>query len=188
MNYLNYLIGTGYIMKDKIVNYEFNFDPITRIYPKKPLLEQYMYFYSEPSLIIPNLYLGSAFNAYNISHLEKHNINVIINITKEISNYYSEYFKFTYYKYPILDNDKEDITNILQEAANTIDYHLSRGDRVLVHCYMGASRSASVIIYYLMKYHNKELKKAIKHVKSVRPIINLTNTICNNLQQQYLIN
>ena len=134
MNYLNYLLGTGYILRDKIINYELNLDPITRIYPKKSLLEQYTYFYSEPSQIVPNLYLGSAFNAYNRNHLEKYNINVIINITKEISNYFEQYCKYTYYKYPILDNDKEDISNILIETANTIDYHLSRGDIVLVHC------------------------------------------------------
>ncbi len=183
MNYLNYLIGSGYIIKDKLVNYELNFDKINRIYPKKSILEQYTYFYSEPSMILPNLYLGSAFNAYNKLHLEKNEINVIINITKEISNYYENYMKYTYYKYPILDNDKEDITSILKEAANTIDYHLARGDKVLVHCYMGASRSASVVIYYLMKYHNKELRHAIYHVKKHRPIINLTHTISRCLRE-----
>ena len=85
---MNYILGTGYIIKDKIKNYEFN-DSISRIYPKIPLIRQYSQFYSYPTKILPNLYLGSAFNAYNSTHLESCGINVILNITKEISNYYA---------------------------------------------------------------------------------------------------
>lgn len=184
---MNYILGTGYILKDKIVNYEFHSNYISRIYPRNSILEQYSYFYGKPTEIIPNLYLGSAFNAYNINHLEEHHINVIINITKEISNYFEKCLKYTYYKYPILDNDKDDISNILIETANKIDYHLRRNDIVLVHCYMGASRSASVVIFYLIKHHCKSLKKTLKYVKKKRPIVNLTNTILSKLEKMDLI-
>jgi atypical dual specificity phosphatase/dual specificity phosphatase 12 len=42
----------------------------------------------------------------------------------------------------------------------------------LVHCYAGISRSASIIISYLMKKYNWSYEKAYNYVKNKRPIIN----------------
>ncbi|GMT28831.1 hypothetical protein PFISCL1PPCAC_20128, partial [Pristionchus fissidentatus] len=45
------------------------------------------------------------------------------------------------------------------------------GGRVLVHCMAGVSRSASLVLAYLVKYERMTLKQAYYYVKSVRPII-----------------
>lgn len=50
---------------------------------------------------------------------------------------------------------------------------------VLVHCMAGASRSASVIIYYLIKYHNFSFDHALTHVKEKRPIVNINKWFYN---------
>ncbi len=42
---------------------------------------------------------------------------------------------------------------------------------VLVHCYQGRNRSASVVIAYLMLYHGMSREKAIDYVKERRPCI-----------------
>ena len=44
--------------------------------------------------------------------------------------------------------------------------------RVLVHCKMGISRSASTVCAYLMKSLNWSLEQALSHVKTCRPIAN----------------
>jgi atypical dual specificity phosphatase len=46
-----------------------------------------------------------------------------------------------------------------------------RGGRTLVHCAAGVSRSASICIAYLMKYHRMTLREAYNHMKSCRQII-----------------
>ena len=39
-------------------------------------------------------------------------------------------------------------------------------DNVLIHCMMGRSRSATVILYYLIKIHDMSLESAIEYLLS----------------------
>jgi len=178
-----YIIGTLIIFWLRLINWKiFSNKKVLRIEPKVPWYRQLGWFYSEPTKILPNLYLGSAFNAYDIDKLSELNIRVVINVTKEIENFYGDNLRFTYYKYPIADDNKEDITDILFQSYEQIDLHLSSGDCVLVHCYMGASRSATVIINYLMRKFKMNYQKAYGFVKEKRPLINLSELFANTLQ------
>jgi protein-tyrosine phosphatase len=44
--------------------------------------------------------------------------------------------------------------------------------KILVHCFAGVSRSATVVIAYLMQEHGLTYHAAMKLVKSKRPFIN----------------
>jgi len=48
---------------------------------------------------------------------------------------------------------------------------------------MGSSRSATVTIAYLMKYHNLRLRDALNFVKDKRDIVNLNVDFFKNLNQ-----
>lgn len=43
---------------------------------------------------------------------------------------------------------------------------------VIIHCYAGISRSATVVLAYFMVHHQKTLDEALTHVKQVRPMVN----------------
>ena len=58
-----------------------------RIFKKVSLYEEYAWFFGSPSHIIDNIYLGSAFNAASYYDLKESNIKMILNVTKEISEY-----------------------------------------------------------------------------------------------------
>lgn len=49
---------------------------------------------------------------------------------------------------------------------------IAKDGKVFVHCYAGVSRSATIVIAYLMFEHGLSYSAAIKLVKSKRPFIN----------------
>jgi protein-tyrosine phosphatase len=54
---------------------------------------------------------------------------------------------------------------------------------VLVHCVCGVSRSATLVIAYLMKHYTMSLKQAFDHVKSKRPEIKPNPYFADALQR-----
>ena len=65
------------------------------------------------------------------------------------------------------------LTNLkrrFQEGIDFIKLAMEKG-KVLVHCYAGVSRSATIVLAYLMQEHNLSFNAAYKLVKSKRPFI-----------------
>ena len=144
-------------------------------------LEQIQTFFSEPTYIIDNIFLGSAFNASNYNSLKQNNIGLIINMTNEISNYYVN--EIIYKKYGLYDNNKEPIIQYLEQTfKDIIEFqHKYPNKNILIHCFMGASRSASILTYYIHKKFNLSIDDSIIFIKNKREIINLTTLFYNQL-------
>jgi len=139
---------------------------------------------SHSSEIMLWLFLGGIRNAENDKELTlRTGITHILNLASEcnlwgdvrvaVEKYQAEQgLSFTYKKYPFGDTADQDILNDLPEAIEFIhNAHLSN-DRhhVLVHCVQGISRSASVVIAYLIKYEGMTLRDAHAHTLKCRPI------------------
>lgn len=60
--------------------------------------------------------------------------------------------------------------------------HREEGSKVLVHCKMGISRSASVVIAYVMKAKNWNLHKALTYVKNKRTCIKPNENFLKQLE------
>jgi len=152
-----------------------------RIFTPKSKLNQIQTFFSEPTYIIDNIFLGSAFNASNYNSLKNNNIGLIINMTNEISNYYED--EIEYKKYGLYDNNAQPIKQFFDKALLDIlefqQYNPTKN--ILVHCFMGASRSASIVAYYIHKKHNKNINDAIIFMKNKRIVVNPTVLFYNQL-------
>lgn len=159
---------------------------IERIYPKKNFTEylsNQMLFFSEPTLVYPKLYLGSSYNALLWQTLIDYNIKYIINVTDEISNCYPEYIE--YYQIPIKDNNNESILPYFDESFNKIEEFMNKNDgNVLVHCFFGASRSATIVIEYLRRKTGYNVDYLLNELKYKRPIINPTHKFIEDLNIQ----
>lgn len=61
---------------------------------------------------------------------------------------------------------------MIEVSYHILDHVLNSRQNILVHCMAGVSRSASMIIYYLMRKYNMSFEDAYKLVKSKRTIVN----------------
>ena len=185
MNYINNIVALFQVLKSKTYSYYQNYplnNVVDRIDEDKPIMDKIYYFFGQPSLIIENenikIYLGSAFNAANYDVLDKLNISHIINVTDEIPNYYEEHFQ--YLQIPIFDNSG----GSLQDSFSTIDDFIDNNQNkktLFVHCYQGASRSASVVLYLLVKYFNYNLEEAQIFLNERHPIVNININFIHEL-------
>jgi len=81
----------------------------------------------------------------------------------------------------LVDADSSDISAHFDSAAQFIDDEVRSGGRVLVHCAAGISRSCSLVLAYLMRCRNYDLRKAYSHVKSIRRVVRPNNGFFQNL-------
>eukprot|EP00922_Rhytidocystis_sp_ex-Travisia-forbesii_P019434 GHVS01028773.1.p1 GENE.GHVS01028773.1~~GHVS01028773.1.p1 ORF type:complete len:369 (-),score=45.17 GHVS01028773.1:323-1429(-) len=77
----------------------------------------------------------------------------------------------TYYRVCLEDTSCEPIKLYFEEVGEFIDSFMVRGEGVLVHCKAGVSRSATIIISYLVGKMHFSLARAFYHVLSRRKII-----------------
>ncbi|XP_018396114.1 PREDICTED: protein phosphatase Slingshot homolog 2 isoform X1 [Cyphomyrmex costatus] len=133
-----------------------------------------------PTEIFDHVYLGSEWNASNLEELQKNGVRHILNVTREIDNFFPG--MFTYLNVRVYDDEK---TDLLKHWDNTFKYITKakmEGSKVLVHCKMGVSRSASVVIAYAMKAYNWDFSQAWKHVKEKRNCIKPNNSFLLQLE------
>ena len=71
------------------------------------------------------------------------------------------------------------------DAFGFIEEALTSGGKVLVHCFAGKSRSATICIAYLLKTSGMEYHAAFELVREARPIINPNPGFCIQLVKYY---
>ncbi|XP_047332575.1 dual specificity protein phosphatase 1-like [Impatiens glandulifera] len=121
-----------------------------------------------PCQIEEGLYLGSLGAANNEPVLKTLKITHILTVANSLPAAYPQEFAYK----TIEVSDKEDV-NILQyfeECFEFIEEAKRAGGGVLVHCFVGRSRSATIVVAYLMKKHGMSASKALELVRSKRPV------------------
>lgn len=170
------------VLYDKFYDYIYNSSKnnnIERIYEEVSTYNKITSWFQNPTKIIDNLYLGSAYNAASYYNLKENNIKLIINVTNSISEYYPD--EFEYLKYELYDNNNDSISNYLVNSYIQIKSFQKNNPNgnILVHCFAGASRSASVILYYLILENRKKdpsynIDNALDFLKEKRIVVNPT--------------
>lgn len=132
-----------------------------------------------PSKITNNLYLGSTC-ARHPDILRSLGIKYIVTCNKEDKPYKKgEFVSF----HLLWDDDPDQILfPSIVEAYNFMNAAINRGQKVLVHCYAGISRSASVVIFYLMMKRGWGFQKAYEYVKQRRKIVDPNDGFRNQLK------
>ena len=118
-----------------------------------------------PFPILPHLYLGCRKIASSLPNLLECGITRILNCTSSVPNKFEHLDRFSYHQIAVEDSHDVNMIARLPEAFAFIEEARVRGEKVLVHCNAGISRSATVIIGYLMKYYAHTVDTAFEFVK-----------------------
>jgi len=137
------------------------------------------------------LYIG---NISSIALLDIYNIDCVISLINV--NLVYKFNNVEHHKFLVNDFDDKDsyitMNNILKQTTPLIQSRILNGKNVLVHCYAGVSRSATVVIDYLAKYQltysDTPLIDAIKLTKEYRYCIRPNNGFITLLMHKYCKN
>ncbi len=132
------------------------------------------------SNIYPHIFIGSK-DAISPEILREYDINVVISALTE-----EEYSKFNitndlftntkgihvdWHRLVIDDYQEEDIDDHFEPISKIIEHNVNNKKNVLIHCAMGASRSATLAIAFIMLENNWRFEDTLSYVKEVRSII-----------------
>jgi len=127
-----------------------------------------------PSEILPGkLYLGDMKHAKNIDALQDLGVSFILTIFNERPQLKVDARTFDWLYLEAHDSERQDLTKIFDRAVKFLTRAIdTTQSAAYVHCGKGVSRSASLVIAYLMKSQGWSLNRALKHAQSCRPIVN----------------
>ena len=154
------------------------------VFPKPTYIQRMRGFF-RPNEIIPNLYIGSCIPAMDKKFIST--ISLVINVTKEIPNYFDEKNSTSLYlRVPLEDINTVDIPEVREKVETTVRF-LRNGKKVYIHCFAGRSRSALFTLLVMMKLDNSlSLTECYMELISKRPCVALNTTFYKYLllQQQ----
>ena len=137
---------------------------------------------SDCSLIKNGIFIGnltSVIGDHRIeeeSYLDELNIKVVISaITEEEYEYHmitkDDFSNINWYRLVIDDDEDERISQHFFDIHKVISEAVSNNNNVIVHCAAGMSRSATLVLAYLMIENRWHYEEAYNFVKKRRPII-----------------
>lgn len=135
------------------------------------------------------LYLSGSVGAEDLSQLLELGITHIINITDMIPNYHEKEMNnngeslFTYMNIAIPDCGSIQLAAFLPDVIHFITNAINSNGRVLVHCFAGKSRSASIVIAFIMQSKRWGFQEAFKFVQSKRDVVDPNFGFCTQLME-----
>lgn len=137
-------------------------------------LERFKQVDKELHQIIPGIYLGSCGAAHNEKGLREAGVTHILCVAQNLLpsvKASTVSLQMNYLEIPIEDKPDRNITDMFDVCFEFIDRCIDSGGKVLIHCFQGKSRSASVVVGYLMFKKQLRLEESLALVKSKRPVV-----------------
>ncbi|XP_078153936.1 dual specificity protein phosphatase 1-like isoform X1 [Carex rostrata] len=122
-----------------------------------------------PCLIDTGLYLGSFGASQNREKLKAENITHVLTVAASLDPAFPD--EFIYKNIDVLDTPQTCLDAYFQDCIDFIDQAKTSGGAVFVHCFAGRSRSATIVVAYLMKKNRMTRQAALSLVTSRRPLV-----------------
>jgi len=130
-----------------------------------------------PNQILDYLYLGNYQAAVNKEMMKEMGITHVVNACREVAtcrNAHASSLEIAYMNIVVQDTASANIAEKFECTYEFIESGIDKlgsNARFLVHCYAGVSRSASLVIAYLMKKQNMRLREAFNFTFCCRSAI-----------------
>lgn len=123
--------------------------------------------------ICTGIIIGNGETICDLSYLKGAGVTHVLNTAEQHvsvshANFVSQGIQ--YYGFHVDDLPHCNIARYFHRTTEYIDRAVTGGGLVVVNCYMGLSRSASVVIAYLMTKHNMSFDRALDFVKKSRTV------------------
>lgn len=116
-------------------------------------------------MIVPGIY-QTGITGIVMENLLDARVKVIINATYEMPLLKNS--QIVSVRVPVEDDSSENISEYFDNVADLMEATRLRGFSSVVHCMAGVSRSAALILAYMIKYTTFTFLDAFLHVKSIR--------------------
>ena len=126
-----------------------------------------MFHFNNIDEMFDNIWLGNNSAATDIKDLKKKGIKKILTVMNQDGPNYMPEDGFIHKKYNIIDSNDQ---NIIQYFGECLKF-MEGEEKVLVHCWAGACRSATIVIAYVMWKKKMKYKDASQYVKDKRFIV-----------------
>ncbi|KAJ7460662.1 protein-tyrosine phosphatase-like protein [Mycena latifolia] len=125
------------------------------------------------SLIVPRLYLSDYFTAHDEKQLSKLGITHIVSILDRVPTIPECIPENHRLHISIADRADVDIQQYLDQTTEFINAALdeSEDNKVLVHCFQGVSRSATVVCAYLVATTSMTAPESVAYVQAKRSVV-----------------
>jgi len=138
---------------------------------------------AEPAEVVPGVYLGSIGAAQRPDYLREVGITHVLCVGKGLPRKVGEDFVFKALE--VLDSAETKLSDYFEECNQFIEAAKAGGGRVYVHCFAGKSRSATIVIAYVLHSTGMEYQKAFDLAREARPQIDPNPGFCLQLVQYY---
>ena len=140
---------------------------MTSVNRNKNFITYQVELYYPPKRITNHVWIGSRATAADPVFLKKNDIKFVVNCTKDLP----KYTDIPMLRVPVNDSpqDAEKMGKFLKMAALAIRDVTRYNGNVLVHCYAGMNRSATVTAAYLMTIKGLTAQQAIDIIKKKKP-------------------
>ncbi|CAF0819136.1 unnamed protein product [Rotaria sordida] len=141
----------------------------------------------EMSLVLPHLYLGSLKDRTNSALMMKNKVKRILCII-DVPNIIvdKEEHKPTHIlNIPAADVQEQDLAQYFEKCIEFIHQARIEHENILVHCQAGVSRSATIVLAYIMTIGDYDVEKAIQIVKGARGYIHPNPGFLTQLKKYY---
>ena len=131
--------------------------------------------------ILDNIYLGDISAAENETYLKNFNISIVINCAYE---HRSEYKDLKAYEFNLTDHFPQKLFPAFEIAYKIIKQY-NQNNKIFIHCILGKSRSASLVIFYIMKEKKWDYDKSFEYVKNIRNNVDPNSYFVEQLKDYY---
>jgi protein tyrosine phosphatase len=125
--------------------------------------------WTTPDEITPTVYLGKSNSARNKEILHGIGITHVLMVGFDLEAVFPD--EFVYKHIELDDKESADIECHFAAAYDFIEGAAKNGGKTLVHCHAGVSRSATIVVAYLMKKQGLSVDDAVAACKRGRPCI-----------------